>query len=92
MPLFNASVIPALFYALETVHFTVDDERKLDALQNKCMRKMLDIRYGLTRNQMMKFGKLQTKRLCKKMLCTRLLNYFGEIFIEWRNQEDYQKL
>ena len=45
MLLFNASVIPTLFYALETPHLTVDHKRKVDASQNICMRKMLDIRW-----------------------------------------------
>ena len=46
MPLFNASVIPTLptlLYATETSNMSAEDERRLDAFQNKCIRKILHI-------------------------------------------------
>ena len=45
---------------------------------------------GLTGDEMMKFGKLQTKSLSKKCYALGDVVIF-DIFVEWRNQ-DYQKL
>ena len=45
MRLFNASVIPTLLYATETLNMSTEDERRLDAFQNKCIRKILHINW-----------------------------------------------
>ena len=45
MRLFNASVIPTLLYAAETLNIRTEDERRLDAFQNICIRKILHINW-----------------------------------------------
>ena len=45
MRIFNSSVIPILLYATETLNIGTKDERRLDAFQNKCIRKILHINW-----------------------------------------------
>ena len=42
---FNASVIPSLLYGTETLNMSTEDERCLDAFQNKCIQKILHINW-----------------------------------------------
>ena len=58
MRLFNASVIPTLLYATETLDMSTEDERRLDAFQSKCIRKMLHINWK-QKSQMRISGVLQ---------------------------------
>ena len=74
MRLFNASVIPTLLYATETLNMSTEDERRLDAFQNKCIRKILHINWKQKKSNDSIWG--VTKQLSiQEMLWKRRLRY-----------------
>ena len=88
MQLFNASVITTLFNTLETLHHMVDGGRRLDTFLNKCMHKMLNIKWTrkISYDEIWKITNQKSKR------CYALSDLVTlDKFVGWRNQ-DWQKL
>ena len=78
MRLFNASVIPTLLNAKETLNMSTEDERRLDAFQNKCIRKILHINWKQKRSK--EYIRGVTKQLSiQEMLRKRRLRYYGHL-------------
>ena len=78
MRLFNASVIPTLLYAMETLNMSTEDERRLDVFQNKCIRKILHINWKQNRSN--DYIRGITKQLpIQEMLRKRSLRYYGHL-------------
>ena len=78
MHLFNASVIPTLLYATETLNMSTEDERRLDAFQNKCISKILHINWKQKKSN--EYIRGVTKQLSiQEMLRKRRLRYCGHL-------------
>ena len=56
MRIFNASVIPTLLYTIETLNMSTEDERRIDAFQNKCVFERFYTLIGSKKSQMIISG------------------------------------
>ena len=78
MKFYNSNVISTLLYASETWHLKVNQERKIDAFDIRCLRKILRIKWSdfLTN--------VEVRQRCKQhrasnLICKRRLSWFGHV-------------
>ncbi|KAI8487026.1 hypothetical protein Bbelb_352860 [Branchiostoma belcheri] len=78
MRFYNSNVLSTLLYGCETLHLKLSQERRLDAFDSKCLRKILGIRWNdFTLNKIIR---LQAKQQpVSSVMCKRRLSWLGRM-------------
>jgi hypothetical protein len=74
-----AAVRPVLLYACETWPMKVADERKLQAFEFRCWRRILGVSYLDRVSNREIINRIRPPSVCSEELCKRRLNYLGHV-------------